>query len=91
MDNTFDSNNNKLIPQYDVLKQNYSSEEKVILSELRENLVDIAISDETFQVNEDKLLNNIKNFLFERFSTSNINNKVSNEYLDNLSHRLLSD
>ena len=51
MDNTFDSNNNKLIPQYDVLKQNYSSEEKVILSELRENLVDIAISDETFQVN----------------------------------------
>lgn len=91
MDNTFDLNNNKLIPQYDVLKRNYSSEEKIILSELRENLVDLAISDETFQVNEDKLLNNIKNFLFERFSTNNLNNHLSNEYLDTLSHKLLSD
>ena len=47
--------------RYNVFKQKYSSEEKLLLSELRENLVDLAISsDESLQVNEDKLLNDIK-------------------------------
>ena len=36
--------NNNLIPEYEVLKQKYTPEEKILLKELRENLVDIAIS-----------------------------------------------
>ena len=57
-------NNNNIIPQYDVVIQNYTPEEKILLSEIRENLVDLAISSgENFQVSEDKLLNDINNFL----------------------------
>ena len=33
-------NNIDVVPQYSVFKQKYSSEEKILLSELRENLVD---------------------------------------------------
>ena len=36
-------NNNEIIPQYDIVKQNYSPEEKVLLGEIRENLVDLAM------------------------------------------------
>ena len=38
----FDSSGNNIdvVPQYSVFKQKYSSEEKILLSELRENLVD---------------------------------------------------
>ena len=35
---------NTVMPQYDVLKQNYTTEEKILLNEIRENLVDLAIS-----------------------------------------------
>ena len=57
--------NNSFIPTYEVFKQKFSPEEKVLLKELRENLVDLAISaGENFQINETKLLNDIKNFLF---------------------------
>ena len=60
-------NNNDIIPQYEIINQNYTSEEKILLKEIRENLVDLAISTgETFQENDEKLLNNIKSFLFER-------------------------
>lgn len=40
----FDSigSNFDIVPQYNVFKQKYSSEEKLLLSELRENLVDLA-------------------------------------------------
>lgn len=40
----FDSigSNFDVVPQYNVFKQKYSSEEKLLLSELRENLVDLA-------------------------------------------------
>ena len=56
--------NKDIIPQYDVTKQEYSPEEKVLLGEMRENLVDLAISTgENFQVSEERLLNDIKNFL----------------------------
>lgn len=80
--------NKEIIPQYDITKQNYTSKEKVILSEIRENLVDLAISSgESFQVSEEKILNNIKNFLFERLDTQN----TTKEYLDNLSRKLLRD
>lgn len=90
----FDSigSNFDIVPQYNVFKQKYSSEEKLLLSELRENLVDLAISsDESFQVNEDKLLNDIKNFLFAKLANNSQNNAISNEYLDNLARKLFQD
>ena len=84
--------NNDIIPQYDVAKQNYSPDERILLGEIRENLVDLAISTgENYQANEEILLNDIKNFLFLRLSGENQNNSVSNEYLDNLSRRFLRD
>lgn len=90
----FDSigSNFDVVPQYNVFKQKYSSEEKLLLSELRENLVDLAISsDEFLQVNEDKLLNDIKNFLFAKLANNSQNNTISNEYLDNLARKLFQD
>ncbi|WP_400196505.1 CpaF family protein [Methanobrevibacter smithii] len=90
----FDSigSNFDVVPQYNVFKQKYSSEEKLLLSELRENLVDLAISsDESLQVNEDKLLNDIKNFLFAKLANNSQNNTISNEYLDNLARKLFQD
>lgn len=90
----FDSigSNFDVVPQYNVFKQKYSSEEKLLLSELRENLVDLAISsDEYLQVNEDKLLNDIKNFLFAKLANNSQNNTISNEYLDNLARKLFQD
>ncbi|WP_407453825.1 CpaF family protein [Methanobrevibacter sp.] len=84
--------NNAIIPQYDIVKKNYSSEEKILLGEIRENLVDLAISSgENYQPNQEKLLNDIKNFLFERLSENSNNNNATNEYLDQLSHKLLRD
>ena len=84
--------NNDIIPQYDVTKQEYSPEEKVLLGEMRENLVDLAISTgENFQVSEDKLLNDIKNFLSLRLSGTLQDNGTSNEYLDRLSRKFLRD
>lgn len=90
----FDSigSNFDIVPQYNVFKQKYSSEEKLLLSELRENLLDLAISsDESLQVNEDKLLNDIKNFLFAKLANNSQNNAISNEYLDNLARKLFQD
>lgn len=90
----FDSigSNFDVVPQYNVFKQKYSSGEKLLLSELRENLVDLAISsDESLQVNEDKLLNDIKNFLFAKLANNSQNNAISNEYLDNLARKLFQD
>lgn len=90
----FDSigSNFDIVPQYNVFKQKYYSEEKLLLSELRENLVDLAISsDESLQVNEDKLLNDIKNFLFAKLANNSQNNAISNEYLDNLARKLFQD
>ncbi len=90
MENKDNKSNNSIIPQYDVFKQNYSPEEKILLNEIRENLVDLAISTgENFQANEDKLLNDIKVFLFNRFSRDIQNKNISNEYLDTLSMKLL--
>lgn len=84
--------NNDIIPQYDVAKQNYSQDERILLGEIRENLVDLAISTgENYQANEEILLNDIKNFLFLRLSGENQNNNISNKYLDNLSRRFLRD
>ena len=84
--------NNDIIPQYDIVRQNYSPKEKFLLGELRENLVDLAISSGgNFQPNEDKLLNDIKSFVFLRLTQENQNENITNEYLDNLSLKLLRD
>ena len=92
MENKENKSNNQLIPQYDVIKQNYSPEEKILLNEIRENLVDLAISSgENFQPNEEKLLNDIKAFIFNKFSTQPQNKNITNEYLDTLSGKLLRD
>ncbi len=80
-------NNNELIPQYDVVKQNYTAEEKILLGEIRENLVDIAISSgESFQMNEERLLNDIKTFLFGRLETQN-----TRDHINTLSEKFLRD
>lgn len=85
-------NNNDIIPHYDIIKQEYTPNEKLLLKEIREKLVDLAISTgENFQVNKQKLLNNIKGFLFERLNENQQNDNITNEYLDNLSQKLLRD
>ena len=85
-------NNEEIIPQYDIVRQNYTPEEKVLLGEIRENLVDLAISSgENFQANEEGLLNDIRSFIFLRLKGENQDNYVSNEYLDRLSRKFLRD
>ena len=84
--------NNEIIPQYDIVRQDYSSEEKIILGEIRENLVDLAISSgENFQPNEDKLFNDIRNFLFMRLKDESQNINFSRQYLEELSQKFLRD
>ena len=59
---------------------------------MRENLVDLAISTgENFQVSEERLLNDIRNFLFLRLTGPDQNAGVPNEYLDRLSRKFLRD
>ena len=75
-----------IIPQYNITKQNYTTKEKELLGEIRENLVDLAISTgENIQANEEKLLNNIKSFLFDRLDD------VPIEYINKLSRKILRD
>lgn len=84
--------NNEIIPQYDIVRQDYSPEEKILLGEIRENLVDLAISSgETYQPNEERLLNDIRNFLFKRLSGENQSLQVSKQYLNNLSQKIFRD
>jgi flagellar protein FlaI len=84
--------NNDIIPQYDVVRQNYSPEERVLLGEMRENLVDLAISaGENYQASEEKLLNDIRNFLSFRLNGSAQKSRIPKEYLDSLSHKFLRD
>ena len=84
--------NDDVIPQYEMTRQNYSPEERTLLGEMRENLVDLAISTgENFQVSEEKLFNDIRAFLSLRLSGTNENNEPSNEYLDHLSQKFLRD
>lgn len=75
-----------IIPQYNITKQNYTTKEKELLGEIRENLVDLAISTgENIQANEEKLLNNIKSFLFDRLDD------VPIEYINKLLRKILRD
>jgi flagellar protein FlaI len=87
-----DTSNNEIMPQYDVVRQNYTPEEKILLDEIRENLVDLAMSSgENFKPDEDKLFNDIKAFLFNRMASEYQNPNISKEYLDTLSRKLLRD
>ena len=77
----------EIIPQYDVVKQDYSPNERILLGEMRENLVDLAMSTgENYQASEERLLNDIRSFLSIR-----LNENISEEYLENLSERFLRD
>ena len=85
-------NNNEIVPQYNTSRQKYNEKEKELLDELREKLVDIAISSgENFQLNETKLLNDIKDFIFLRLNSNSAHIKIDNSYLDELSKKFLQD
>ena len=53
---------NNLIPVYNVSKFNFSDEEKLMLEELRENLIDLAISEKMSSFNEELILKDIIRF-----------------------------
>ena len=85
-------NNEESIPQYEIARQNYTPEEKTLLGEIRENLVDLAISSgENFQANEERLLNDIRNFISLRLNGTDSDNGISKQYLDSLSRKFLRD
>ena len=50
---------NNFIPRYDAVKFNFSDEEKIILEELRENLIDLAVSQDSSSFNENLILMDI--------------------------------
>lgn len=84
--------NNDIIPQYNVDEQIYTPKEKTILDELRENLVDIAISSgENFRLNEKELLKKIKDFIFIRLNNEDMKINASESYLNSLAERFLQD
>lgn len=85
-------NNKEIIPQYNVNKQKYSEKEKMLLEEIRENLVDIAISSgDNFQINNNKLFNDIRNFIFIRLSKEDDNLTIDDSYLNELSRNFMQD
>lgn len=84
--------NKHIIPQYKVHQQIYDDKEKILLNELRENLVDIAISSgENFALNEDELLRKIKDFIFLRLKVENIKINVDESYINQLAKRFMQD
>ena len=86
MDKNYFSNDNGLIPKYDVLKFNFSDEEKLILEELRENLIDLAISEKMSSFNEDLILRDIIRFLENR-----LQNRFDYDYKENLAKNMLKE
>lgn len=86
MDKNFISNDNGLIPKYNVLKFNFTDEEKLILEELRENLIDLAISEKMSSFNEDLILRDIIRFLENR-----LQNRFDYDYKENLAKNMLKE
>lgn len=86
MDKNYFSNDNGLIPKYKVLKFNFSDEEKLILEELRENLIDLAISEKMSSFNEDLILRDIIRFLENR-----LQNRFDYDYKENLARNMLKE
>lgn len=84
--------NKQTIPQYNVRQEIYTNKEKILLNELRENLVDIAISSgENFIQNEEELLRKIKDFIFLRLKVENIKINLDESYINKLARRFLQD
>ena len=74
--------NKEIIKEYRVNKQSFSPKEKILFTELRENLVDLAISaGVNFNENERDLLYDIKGFLFRRLSKDDLDLPLTEEYL----------
>lgn len=82
-----------IIPKYELLKPNFSNEEKILLDELRDNLVDLAISSgDNFQIDEVGLLKDIKEFLKLKLSNNDMNNANSSYgNVDKLANKLFED
>ncbi|WP_409199970.1 CpaF family protein [Methanobrevibacter sp. DSM 116169] len=98
MDNLLDSPTksiyevSKIIPEYKVLKSNYSPQEKILLEELRENLVNKAISSENNpQILDANLLNDIKDFLYLKIDNSYLDISFDKKYLNELSSKFFQD
>ncbi|MBO5841214.1 MAG: CpaF family protein, partial [Methanobrevibacter sp.] len=83
MENDSIHNENNLIPRYNVLKFNFSDDEKLILEELRENLIDLAISEKMSSFNEELILKDIIRFLENR-----LQNRFDYEYKENLARNM---
>lgn len=84
--------NKEIIKEYRVNKQSFSPKEKILFTELRENLVDLAISaGVNFNENERDLLYDIKGFLFRRLSKDDLDLPLTEEYLDKLSRNFLQN
>jgi len=72
--------NNDLVPRYILNKSEFSKEEEKLLEDLRNSLVDLAISSgEDFQINELAFLNDIKDFLKVKLPFPN-NRDLDNNY-----------
>ena len=82
--NAKEDENDSLIPRYNVLKFNFSDEEKLILEELRENLIDLAISEKMSSFNEELILRDIIRFLENR-----LQNRFDYDYKENLARNML--
>ncbi|MCL2115908.1 MAG: CpaF family protein [Methanobrevibacter sp.] len=76
-------NKKNLVPIYELVKSEFSKEEKKLLEDLRNSLVDLAISSgDNFQINELALLNDIKDFLKVKLPLSHDNNMDNSFYPD---------
>ena len=71
--------------QYKLIKPKFSKEEKELLEELRNNLVDLAISSgENFQIDENALFNDISEWI-------NRNTRDDNKNVEKLANKLLGE
>ncbi|MDR0911652.1 MAG: CpaF family protein [Methanobrevibacter sp.] len=93
---------NMQIPIYKVNKPHFTKNEELLLNEIRNSLVDLAISSENeFNLDEKELFNDIKNFIEKKIFIENkigvkqYNNgeklNFSKEYIDNLSKICFQD
>ena len=72
-----------IIPKYKVSKFDFTEEERKVLEELRENLIDLAISERMSTFNEDLILKDIIRFLDNRlFSNADYVRNIDFEKLD---------
>ena len=69
------------------MKFNFSDEEKIILEELRENLIDLAVSQDSSSFNENLILMDIARFLKNRLHDKSL----SGEYIDQLARNMLQE